>query len=92
MGCSQQGIIGLVLWRISKIPDETVRKNMYEALVKNLKREGDIERGSVMCCTRKLGRLIMCLDGLDLERTKNCVPMGIAREEIASLASNTEMM
>ncbi len=82
-GVSERHVAGAVWDEIQKITDDATRVNAVETFAKQL--ADGVERGSVVCSTGKIARMLGSLDGIgDAPATK---PMWAVREELGSLAS-----
>lgn len=82
--CSQMDTLYLLTKKLDSIKDETLKKNAYETLGKNL--ESGIEHGKIVCSTGKVSRIISTLEGLDIGMQKS-IPMDVVKKEIANLSS-----
>lgn len=84
IGCSQLDVLNAVKQKIDGVEDKCLKSNLFETLGKNL--SSGVERGSVVCSTGKIGRIVSTLEGTDLVANK-AVPIEIIRNEIGTLAS-----
>lgn len=85
-GVSEQQILAMVLQRIGNEPDDSLKHNMTETLIKQL--ASSIENGTTVCSTGKCVRMLGTFDGAESEM-RSLVPLHILKDEIASLAAKT---
>lgn len=82
-GVSQIGILDLVLWKISTLPED-IRDNVRETLCKRL--STGFEKGVVVCGTGKVSRIISVFEGV-LEQSQKSVSIDLVGREIAQMAA-----
>eukprot|EP00873_Tetraselmis_striata_P033818 jgi/Tetstr1/454082/TSEL_041001.t1 len=84
LGASEREVLALALKEIDGQPDEGMRANLMETLVKQLV-SGE-EMGHVVCSSGKISRIVGTFDGSGVMPSEGR-PMWAVREEIGSLAA-----